>query len=65
MRTLSKSDRQFWKDYGIDPGVPSSNGITTEQLGEALLQTVQSHVARSESHFQSTDAAQCRVNQIE
>ncbi len=41
MRTLSKSDRQFWKDYGIDPGVPSSNGMTTEQLGEALLQTVQ------------------------
>jgi hypothetical protein len=41
MRTLSKSDRQFWKDYGIAPGVPSSNGMTTEQLGEALLQIVQ------------------------
>lgn len=41
MRTLSKFDRQFWKDYGIDPGVPLDNAITTEQLGEALLQTVQ------------------------
>jgi hypothetical protein len=38
---LSKSDRQFWKDYGIDPGVPSGNAMTTEQLGEAMLRTVQ------------------------
>lgn len=37
---LSKSDRQFWKDYGIDPGVPSDNAMTTEQLGEAMLRTI-------------------------
>jgi hypothetical protein len=40
-RKLSKSDRQFWKTYGIDPGVPSGNAMTTEQLGEAMLRTVQ------------------------
>jgi hypothetical protein len=41
MRKVSRSDRQFWKDYGIDPGVPSDNSLTTEQLGEAMLRTVQ------------------------
>jgi hypothetical protein len=41
MRKLSKSDRAFWMKHGIDPGVPSGNAMTTEQLGEAMLQTVQ------------------------
>ncbi len=41
MRKLSKSDRQFWKDYGNDAGIPLGNAMTTEQLGEAMLRTVQ------------------------
>jgi hypothetical protein len=38
---MSKSDRQFWKDYGIDPGVPSDGSLTTEQLMECAIKTVQ------------------------
>ncbi len=37
---LSKSDRAFWTKYGIDPGVPSGNTLTTEQLGGLLLEQV-------------------------
>jgi hypothetical protein len=40
MRKLSKSDRQFWKDYGIGPGVPSGNAMTMDQLGEAALRRI-------------------------
>jgi hypothetical protein len=39
-KKLSKSDQAFRVKYGIDPGVPDSGGMTTEQLGEAMLQTI-------------------------
>jgi len=41
MKKMSRSDKKFWRDYGIDPGVPDSGGMTTEQLGEAMMRTVQ------------------------
>jgi hypothetical protein len=50
---LSKSDRQFWKDYGIDPGVPSGNAMTTEQLGEAMLRTVQAMDSDQKAHLRA------------
>jgi hypothetical protein len=53
MRKLSKSDRQFWKDYGIDPGVPSDNAMTTEQLMEAAIKTVQQMSPDEKPHFRA------------
>jgi len=53
MKKLSKSDRAFWTKYGIDPGVPESNSMTTEQLGEAMLQTAQAMNADQKAHFRA------------
>ncbi len=39
MQKISKSDRAFWTKYGIDPGVPSGNGML-EDLYEAMMRTI-------------------------
>jgi hypothetical protein len=52
-KKLSKSDQAFWVKYGIDPGVPDSGGMTTEQLGEALLQTVQQMSPDEKAHLRA------------
>ena len=41
MRKMSNSDRRFWTDYGINPGVPSDGSLTTEQLADAMLESIQ------------------------
>ena len=50
---LSKSDGQFWNDYGIDPGVPSDNAMTTEQLMEAANKTMQRMSPDEKAHFRA------------
>jgi hypothetical protein len=53
LRKLSKTNRQFWKDYGTDPGVPSDNAMTTEQLIEAAIKTVQQMSPDEKAHFRA------------
>jgi hypothetical protein len=52
-KKLSRSDRQFWKDHGIDPGVPSNNSMTTDQLGDAMLRTVRAMDADQKAHLRA------------
>jgi hypothetical protein len=55
---LSKSDRQFWEEHGIDPGVPSDGSITTEQLGDLLLEQVKNVSPQEKAEFRKQlDAA--------
>jgi hypothetical protein len=49
-KKLSRSDRQFWKDHGIDPGVPESDSMTTEQLMEKVLQDVKQMSSDEKAH---------------
>jgi hypothetical protein len=42
MRKMSKSDQAFWTKYGISPDAPNApKGMTTEQLMDAAIKTVQ------------------------
>ncbi len=59
---LSKSDRQFWKDHDIDPGVPSDNALTTEQLMDAMLRTVQQMTPKEKAELRKLLDAAVAVN---